>query len=63
MTTKKRQPKTNGTKTRVVHVAIRMPTFNRIRKLAVSQDRTINYKIGALIELGLEHELALAGRG
>ncbi len=50
MNTKKRQPKTNGTKTRVVHVAIPIPTFNKIRKIAKAEDRSINWKLNTVIQ-------------
>jgi len=52
MTAKNGQSKTIRTKpaTRTVHVAIPLPTFNLIRKMAAADDRSINYKIGALIE-------------
>lgn len=50
MKTKNGQSKTNHAKTRVVHVAIPIPTFNRIRKMAEADDRSINYKIVNLIE-------------
>ena len=62
MNTKKRQSKTNGTKTRVVHVAIPLPTFNRIRKMAEADDRSINYKIVGLIESAVDGVVARESR-
>jgi hypothetical protein len=49
---KTRQAKTNGTKaaTRIVHIAIPLPTLNRIRKIAAAEDRSINYKISTAVQ-------------
>lgn len=46
------QPKTNSAKpkTRVVHISIPISLFNRIRKTAAAEKRSINSKIGLLIE-------------
>lgn len=50
MKNKNGQSKTSKAKTRVVHVAIRMPTFNKIKKIAKAEDRSVNWKINAAIE-------------
>jgi hypothetical protein len=46
------QAKTIRTKsgTRIVHVAIPMPTFNKIKKIAKAEDRSINWKISTVIQ-------------
>jgi hypothetical protein len=52
MNVQSKQSKTNKrgkSPTRIVHVAIPLPIFHKVKKAAQAEDRSINWKLSSLI--------------